>query len=98
MHRYFKNDADAKVVVQEIETIIDNKFEKKKNQLATKEDLDLAMTKGVNYPKGLLQWADEIGLQNIYTTLDVLYELYNEERYRPSILMKVMMKENKKFF
>ena len=32
--------------------------------IATKEDIDLAMTKGVNYPKGLLA-ADEIGTQNI---------------------------------
>ncbi len=67
-------------------------------KLASKEDLDLAMTKGVNYPKGLLKWADEIGLQTIYNTLDVLYELYNEERYRPSILMKMMLRDNKKFY
>lgn len=67
-------------------------------KLASKEDLDLAMTKGVNYPKGLLKWADEIGIQNVYNTLDVLYELYNEERYRPSILMKMMLKDNKKFY
>ncbi len=67
-------------------------------QLATKEDIDLAMTKGVNYPKGLLKWADEIGLKNVYTTLDVLYELYNEERYRPSILLKMMAKDEKKFY
>ncbi|MBA4198186.1 MAG: hypothetical protein C0459_11600 [Chitinophaga sp.] len=39
LHRHFKNDADAKVVVQEIETIIDNKFFDTKNQLATKEDV-----------------------------------------------------------
>ena len=39
IHRYFKNDADAKVVVEEIETVIDNKFEKEKNSLATKEDI-----------------------------------------------------------
>ena len=29
--------------------------------IATKEDIDLAMTKGVNYPKGLLAWVDELG-------------------------------------
>lgn len=67
-------------------------------QLATKEDLDLAMTKGVNYPKGLLKWADEIGLKNVYTSLDVLYELYNEDRYRPSILLKMMVRDEKKFY
>lgn len=67
-------------------------------QLATKEDLDLAMTKGVNYPKGLLKWADEIGLKNVYTSLDVLYELYNEDRYRPSILLKMMVRDEKRFY
>ncbi len=67
-------------------------------QLASKEDLDLAMTKGVNYPKGLLKWADEIGIKNVYTSLDVLYELYNEDRYRPSILLKMMVRDDKKFY
>ena len=67
-------------------------------QLATKEDLDLAMTKGVNYPKGLLKWADELGLPTVLNTLDVLYGLYAEDRYRPSILLKMMVKEGKKFY
>ena len=39
LHRHFKSDADAKSVVEEIETIIDNKFEKEKNLLATKKDI-----------------------------------------------------------
>lgn len=39
LQRHFKNDADAKTVVHEIEEIIDQKFEKEKNQLATKEDI-----------------------------------------------------------
>ncbi len=67
-------------------------------QLASKEDLDLAMTKGVNYPKGLLKWADELGLQNVLNTLDVMYDLYAEDRYRPSILLKMMAKDGKKFY
>jgi 3-hydroxybutyryl-CoA dehydrogenase len=67
-------------------------------QLATKEDLDLAMTKGVNYPKGLLKWSDELGLQNILNTLEIMYELYGEDRYRPCVLMKMMVKDNKTFF
>ncbi len=66
--------------------------------VATKEDLDLAMTKGVNYPKGLLKWGDEIGLLNILKTLTDLQEEYGEDRYRPSVLMKKMVKENKKFY
>ncbi|MBL7883057.1 MAG: NAD(P)-binding domain-containing protein [Bacteroidia bacterium] len=67
-------------------------------QLATKEDLDLAMTKGVNYPKGLLKWSDELGLQNVLNTLEVMYELYGEDRYRPCVLMKMMVRDGKRFF
>jgi len=39
LQRHFKNDADAKVVVEEIEYIIDNKFDAKKDVLSTKEDI-----------------------------------------------------------
>ena len=38
--------------------------------IATKEDIDLAMTKGVNYPKGLLKWADELGIEKCVNSLD----------------------------
>lgn len=41
LQRHFKNDADAKTVVAEIELIIDNKFDKEKNILSTKEDIHL---------------------------------------------------------
>ncbi|MCB0641594.1 MAG: NAD(P)-binding domain-containing protein, partial [Phaeodactylibacter sp.] len=50
--------------------------------IATQTDIDLAMTKGVNYPKGLLQWADELGIAHCVRGLDALYEEYHEERYR----------------
>ena len=65
--------------------------------IATKEDIDLAMTKGVNYPKGLLAWADEIGIQNILNQLESLQLEYGEERYRPSPLLKRMVKQAKHF-
>ncbi|MBL4625493.1 MAG: 3-hydroxybutyryl-CoA dehydrogenase, partial [Flavobacteriales bacterium] len=66
--------------------------------IATAEDLDLAMTKGVNYPKGLLRWADEIGLAIVLKRLEDLQELYGEDRYRPSPLMKRMVKSGDNFF
>ena len=66
--------------------------------IATKEDIDLAMTKGVNYPKGLLLWADEIGINNVLNVLKDLQEEYGEDRYRPSPLLKRMVKENKSFY
>jgi len=66
--------------------------------IATKEDIDLAMTKGVNYPKGLLAWADKIGLKNVLNQLEELYCEYGEDRYRPSPLLRRMVKENKTFY
>ncbi len=66
--------------------------------IASKEDIDLAMTKGVNYPKGLLSWADELGLSNVLNQLEELYSEYGEDRYRPSPLLRRMVKENKTFY
>lgn len=66
--------------------------------IASKEDIDLAMTKGVNYPKGLLKWADEIGLENVLDQLETLFAEYGEDRYRPSVLLRRMVRENKNFF
>ena len=66
--------------------------------VATKEDIDLAMTKGVNYPKGLLRWADEIGIEKVLTVLEKLYSGYSEDRYRPSMLLRKMAREGKRFY
>ncbi len=66
--------------------------------IASKEDIDLAMTKGVNYPKGLLQWADEKGIQNCVDALDNLYDEYREDRYRCSPLLRKMAKSGERFF
>jgi 3-hydroxybutyryl-CoA dehydrogenase len=56
------------------------------------------MTKGVNYPKGLIKWADEMGVDNIYNQLKQLHADYCDDRYRPSILLKGMATKGKKFY
>jgi 3-hydroxybutyryl-CoA dehydrogenase len=56
--------------------------------IASREDIDLAMTKGVNYPKGLLAWSEEIGLKVVLDRLQSLFEEYGEDRYRPNVLLK----------
>jgi len=66
--------------------------------IATRDDIDLAMTKGVNYPKGLLRWCDELGADVILGNLNSLRIDYAEERYRPSPLLQRMVKENSKFY
>lgn len=61
-------------------------------QIASAQDIDLAMTKGVNYPKGLLAWAKEIGFATCVERLDALYEEYHEDRYRCSPLLRKLAK------
>lgn len=66
--------------------------------IASRDDIDLAMTKGVNYPKGLLKWADEVGIQECVETMDRLHSEYLEDRYRCSPLLRKMAREGKKFY
>ncbi len=65
--------------------------------VATAEDVDLAMTKGVNYPKGLLAWADELGAATVYDRMVALQDEYCEDRYRPSPLLRKHAREKTKF-
>ena len=66
--------------------------------IASAEDIDNAMTKGVNYPKGLLAWADEKGINWCVNKMDELYNKYHEDRYRCSPLLRKMDKENRTFY
>lgn len=65
--------------------------------VASVADLETAMTKGVNYPKGLLQWCDEWGAAQCLEKLDTLYHDYHEDRYRASVLLRKQAVGNKKF-
>ncbi|MGG5208748.1 3-hydroxyacyl-CoA dehydrogenase NAD-binding domain-containing protein [Chryseobacterium sp. MIQD13] len=71
-----------------ISMLINEAVEAKRLGVANDEDIELAMQKGVNYPKGLLSWGKEIGYSKISETLQNLYEEYQEERYRQSPLLK----------
>jgi len=66
--------------------------------IASAEAIDNAMTKGVNYPKGLLAWADEKGIEWCVTMMDTLYDIYREDRYRCSPILRKMQLEQKTFF
>lgn len=66
--------------------------------IASAKDIDNAMTKGVNYPKGLLAWADEKGINWCVEKLDELYNEYHEDRYRCSPILRKMSKEKTTFF
>ena len=55
--------------------------------IASAADVDVAMQKGVNYPRGPLAWADALGLVLVRDTLTHLASHYGEDRYRLSPLL-----------
>ena len=65
--------------------------------VASAKDIDNAMTKGVNYPKGLLAWANEKSIDWCVTELDKLYNEYHEDRYRCSPMLRRMKDSNQTF-
>ena len=78
--------------------LINEAFDAVFMQVASAGDVDIAMTKGVNYPKGLLKWAEEIGYSTVLDTLNQLFDEYGEDRYRPNPLLKRMVNEQKSVF
>lgn len=83
-----KDDAlYEKIFIRIISMLVNEAVEAKRLGIASDEDIELAMQKGVNYPKGLLSWGQEIGYKTISETLQNLYNKYQEERYRQSPLL-----------
>jgi len=86
------------IVDRIVAMLINEAAEARRLGVASREDLDLAMTLGVNYPKGLLRWADEIGLAEVLARLERLQREYGEERYRPSPLLRRMADAGERFY
>ena len=78
--------------------LINEAIEALYTKIGSKEDIDLAMCTGVNYPNGLLKWADDWGLDNVMNQLVNLQETYRDDRYRPSVLLKNKIKNNSIFY
>jgi len=66
--------------------------------VASPRDIDLAMTKGMNYPKGPLTWSNELGLGALLRSMTELQHQFGEDRYRPSPLLRRMVAEHRRFF
>jgi 3-hydroxybutyryl-CoA dehydrogenase len=56
------------------------------------------MIKGVNYPKGLLAWGNEIGLDRVLDEVDRLRAESGDPRYRTSPLLRRMVRNGERFF
>ncbi|MBA3672414.1 MAG: 3-hydroxybutyryl-CoA dehydrogenase [Gemmatimonadaceae bacterium] len=62
-------------------------------RIASPADIETSMTKGVNYPHGLLEWGDEIGPSVILARLERLQSEYGDDRYRPSAYLRRRVRE-----
>lgn len=65
--------------------------------IATAVDIETAMTKGVNYPQGLLTWANKRGLRAIYNKMEELFAYYGEDRYRVCPLLRKLALNDEMF-
>ena len=92
--QYLMEDITHRVVVMLINEAVDAL----NLGIASRDDIDLAMIKGVNYPKGLLKWADEMGLEKCLASLERLQAEHGEDRYRPSPLLRRMVREGRSFY
>ena len=91
-------DLQSEIFMRVISMLVNEAADALYLNVASAHDIDTAMMKGVNYPQGLLKWGYEIGLKNILKTLDNLHDLYKEERYRPSILLRKHALKNEPFY
>ena len=82
----------TEIFLRIISMLINEAVEAKRLGIADDDAIELAMQKGVNYPKGLLAWGNEISYGKISETLQNLYDEYQEERYRQSPLLRKIKK------
>ncbi len=90
--------SDEEIFIRILSMLINEAAEAAARGVASSEDIETAMTHGVNYPKGLFHWADEIGIRTVVHRLDALFERYRDMRYRCSPLLRQMAAKGARFF
>jgi 3-hydroxybutyryl-CoA dehydrogenase len=88
-------DLGARIVLRILAMLVNEAVEAVRLRVAAPHDIELALTKGVNYPRGLLAWGDEIGPATILDRLETLQAEYGEERYRPSPLLRARVRDRR---
>jgi 3-hydroxybutyryl-CoA dehydrogenase len=82
------DDRIGLVTPRVISMIINEAFFAVQEGTASREDIDLAMKLGTNYPYGPFEWCRRIGIRHVYELLDALYDDTKDERYKICPLLK----------
>ena len=81
-------DVPALVVMRTVCLLVNEAADAIENGVCSEKDVDLAMQKGVNYPIGLIEWANKIGIHHVVETLDNLHHWFGDDKYRVSTWMR----------
>lgn len=81
----YANDTIGLIVAPTISMIVNEAYFALEDGISSKQDIDIAMKLGTNYPFGPFEWSEKIGLKKIYTLLKTL-EL-QDEKYKPCDLL-----------
>jgi 3-hydroxybutyryl-CoA dehydrogenase len=79
-------DVPGFIAARVISMIINEAYFTLSENVSTKEEIDIAMKLGTNYPMGPFEWSQQIGLHNIYTLLTELAK--TNTRYQPAALLQ----------
>jgi 3-hydroxybutyryl-CoA dehydrogenase len=90
-------DLPALAVMRTVAMLVNEAADAVNQGVCSIADLDAAMEKGVNYPRGPLKWANEIGIEKIRSVLKNIAVFYGEDRYRVSPLLNEMVLGGKIF-
>jgi 3-hydroxybutyryl-CoA dehydrogenase len=79
-------DVPGMITPRVVAMIINEAYYTLEQNVSTKEEIDIAMKLGTNYPMGPFEWSRKIGLKKVYSLLHKLS--LTQERYQPSELLK----------
>ena len=79
-------DVPGFITPRVISMIINEAYFTLDEKVSSKEEIDIAMKLGTNYPYGPFEWSEKTGLKNIYELLSLLS--ITHARYEPAALLK----------
>jgi 3-hydroxybutyryl-CoA dehydrogenase len=81
-------DTPGLAVTRTVAMLVNEAADAVQQGIASADDVDEAMRKGVNYPLGPMTWGRRIGLAHVGTVLQHLAQAYGEDRYRMSLWLR----------